>query len=227
MKIQVASIMAAEMILSWPGHPWVLASIWRILARHACDRHTGIGADGFIAVAEDPLEMIYYNQDGSRAPMCGNGIRCFAAFCQDEGIMSQDAYDVQTLAGMQKVKVLQEEPFQVRIDMGMPSDALEQIGIESPIWGMPLRLFDGRTITLYSLFMGTIHTVVFVDEFAADLAEIGRQVCMHPLYAHQTNVNFVQVVDEHTMRVRTYERGCGGDAGLRHRRVRFAGLRRA
>lgn len=110
---------------------------------------------------------------------------------------------------MQKVKVLQEEPFQVRIDMGMPSDALEQIGIESPIWGMPLRLFDGRTITLYSLFMGTIHTVVFVDEFAADLAEIGRQVCMHPLYAHQTNVNFVQVVDEHTMRVRTYERGCG------------------
>ena len=133
------------------------------LARHACDRHTGIGADGFIAVAEDPLEMIYYNQDGSRAPMCGNGIRCFAAFCHDEGIMIQDAYDVQTLAGMQKVKVLQEEPFQVRIDMGMPSDALEQIGIESPIWGMPLRLFDGRTITLYSLFMGTIHTVVFVD----------------------------------------------------------------
>ena len=179
------------------------------LARHACDRHTGIGADGFIAVAEDPLEMVYYNQDGSRAPMCGNGIRCFAAFCHDEGIMIQDAYDVQTLAGVQKVKVMQEEPFQVRIDMGMPSDALERIGIESPIWGMPLRLSDGQTITLYSLFMGTIHTVVFVDEFAADLAEIGRQVCMHPLYAHQTNVNFVQVVDEHTMRVRTYERGCG------------------
>lgn len=67
--------------------------------------------------------------------------------------------------------------------------------------------------------MGTIHTVVFVDEFAADLAEIGRQVCMHPLYAHQTNVNFVQVVDEHTMRVRTYERGCGMTLACGHRRV--------
>ena len=50
-----------------------------------CDRHTGIGADGFIIVKEHPLEMIYYNQDGSRAPMCGNGIRCFSQFCLEIG----------------------------------------------------------------------------------------------------------------------------------------------
>lgn len=179
------------------------------LAQRACDRHTGIGADGFIAVGEGPLEMIYYNQDGSRAPMCGNGIRCFAAFCHDEQITRTAAYDVQTLAGVQKVRILQEAPFRVQIDMGMPDDDPRRIGISEPIWGKQLTLADGTAVTLYSLFMGTVHTVVFVDDFDADIAEAGRQICTHPLYAEQTNVNFVQVVDDQTMRVRTYERGCG------------------
>ena len=56
-------------------------SILSDLIPKICDRHTGIGADGFIMVKSDPLEMIYYNQDGSRAPMCGNGIRCFSKYC--------------------------------------------------------------------------------------------------------------------------------------------------
>ena len=52
------------------------------LALDMCNVNTGIGADGFIVVREDPaLEMVFYNMDGSRAPMCGNGIRCFAAYC--------------------------------------------------------------------------------------------------------------------------------------------------
>lgn len=48
--------------------------------KHVCDRHTGIGADGCILVKQKPLEMVFYNADGSRAPMCGNGIRCFAKY---------------------------------------------------------------------------------------------------------------------------------------------------
>ena len=62
---------------------------WPQLAVALCDRHTGIGADGFIVVCTDPLEMVYYNQDGSRAPMCGNGIRCFSAFCLNARRFSQ------------------------------------------------------------------------------------------------------------------------------------------
>ena len=57
------------------------------LALKVCDVNTCIGADGMIVVREKPaLEMVFYNCDGSRAPMCGNGIRCFANFCRDEGI---------------------------------------------------------------------------------------------------------------------------------------------
>ena len=59
-------------------------------AQKACDINTGIGADGLIIVREEPqLEMVFYNMDGSRAPMCGNGIRCFAYFCQEEGIREE------------------------------------------------------------------------------------------------------------------------------------------
>lgn len=64
-----------------------------------CDRHTGLGADGFILVRTCPLTMIFYNCDGSRAPMCGNGIRCFAKFCLDEGLVDGECLAVETLAG--------------------------------------------------------------------------------------------------------------------------------
>ena len=107
------------------GNDFVLVRASRVqdrdpaaLARTLCERHTGIGADGLIIVKEDPLEMIFYNQDGSRAPMCGNGIRCFAAYCRDQGIEQRAHYAVQTLAGIQQVHVRTETPFQVRSRWG-------------------------------------------------------------------------------------------------------------
>ena len=73
----------------------------------ACAEHTGAGADGLIAVREEPeLEMVFFNRDGSRAPMCGNGIRCFANFCYDENIRRDRSYPVKTLAGDMIVDVV-------------------------------------------------------------------------------------------------------------------------
>ncbi len=198
------------------GNDFVIASMDDLqgidlshLAAAVCDRHTGIGADGFIAVKEQPLEMIFYNQDGSRAPMCGNGIRCFAAYCQDQQIIETDEFEVQTLAGMQKVKVKSRDPFYVTIDMGEPSDDLERIGVCAPVWGKKITLKNQETVTLYSLFMGTIHTVVFCEHASVDMESIGRAVCGDPMFAQQTNVNFVEIIDREHMKVRTYERGCG------------------
>ena len=88
--------------------------------------------------------------------MCGNGIRCFAAYCQDQQIIETDEFEVQTLAGMQKVKVKSRDPFYVTIDMGEPSDDLERIGVCAPVWGKKITLKNQETVTLYSLFMGTI-----------------------------------------------------------------------
>ena len=95
-------------------------------AQEVCDINTGIGADGLIIVREDPeLEMVFYNMDGSRAPMCGNGIRCFAYFCLVEGIRSEKSYPVKTLAGDMIVEVTCEDPFMARINMGKPIYAPE------------------------------------------------------------------------------------------------------
>ncbi|WP_298000478.1 diaminopimelate epimerase [uncultured Faecalibaculum sp.] len=172
------------------------------LAVRVCDRHTGIGADGFIVAETGPLEMIYYNQDGTRAPMCGNGIRCFAAFCLQEGLASGTGFDVVTLAGTKHVTVLGNDRY--RIMMGEPDFSRETIGTPFQV---DHYLLNDHEIT--SFFMGTIHTVVFTDNAMGNIEVPGREICHASLFPQQTNVNFVEVVDRNHLRVQTYERGCG------------------
>lgn len=172
-----------------------------------CDRHTGIGADGMIFVKENPLEMVYYNQDGSRAPMCGNGIRCFAAYCFDEGICQDEGIPVQTLAGEKVVYRVSDSPFVVRVDMEKPIDSNELLNVDEneSVWKRNVCGVD-----TYSLFMATVHTVVFVeDAFDEKNVELGKKICHDSLFHKQTNVNFVQIKDKNHIVVMTYERGCG------------------
>ena len=177
------------------------------LVQACCDRHTGIGADGMIFVKENPLEMIYFNQDGTRAPMCGNGIRCFAAYCYDEKIDTQERLIIQTLAGPKIIERKSTVPFEVRVDMASPIYSNEKIDVDEDenVWAR--KLYDVET---YSLFMATTHTVVFVkDAFSKENIELGRKICHDGLFQKQTNVNFVQIVDRNHIQVMTYERGCG------------------
>ena len=184
------------------------------LAQRACDINTGIGADGMIVVRENPaLEMVFYNCDGSRAPMCGNGIRCFAHFCREEGIAAQTTYPVKTLAGDMIVDVACTEPFRVRINMGKPIYTKESIKVETAdedCFERTIKLRDGTDVAVSSLFMGTIHTVVFVNDFDVfDIPAVGEELCNHPTFTEKTNVNFVKVIDDGTLEVKTYERGVG------------------
>lgn len=180
----------------------------------ACDVNTGIGADGLIIVREEPeLEMVFYNMDGSRAPMCGNGIRCFAYFCMNEGIRNEKSYAVKTLAGDMIVEVTSAEPFMVRINMGSPIFEPAAIAVKTEredFLNQELEISDGSRWTVSSLFMGTIHTVVFVDDYDSfDIEFVGKELCEHPAYTEKTNVNFVRVIDENTVEMKTYERGVG------------------
>lgn len=183
-------------------------------AQKVCDINTGIGADGLIIVREVPeLEMVFYNMDGSRAPMCGNGIRCFARFCYEEGIREESSYVVKTLAGDMVVEVTSREPFMARIDMGIPILEPAAIAVKSErsdFLRQELTISDGSKWEVSSLFMGTVHTVVFVDEYDSfDIVKVGRELCEHPAYTEKTNVNFVRVIDENTVEMKTYERGVG------------------
>lgn len=180
------------------------------LAQQLCN-DPAFDTDGLIAVKTEPLEMIYYNRDGSRAKMCGNGIRCFAKYALDHGLTTEKHFAVETLAGTMVIDVDSLEPFHCSVNMGAPVYSNELMGLPADIdmKSYPLTLSD-KTLNVSSVFMGTVHTLVFVDDALAELTQNhGYEICHHDLFADQTNVNFVQVVNDHEIIVRTFERGVG------------------
>ncbi|WP_027398777.1 diaminopimelate epimerase [Anaerovorax odorimutans] len=209
------------------------------LAQAVCHRKIGIGADGLIIVkgrpvedgledGEDPLEMVFYNCDGSRAPMCGNGIRCFAKYCYDEEICTRKEYKIETLAGTMGVKVVETDPFLVEINMGKPIFTPETFGVDSAEKDFLKQtiMVDGEAVPVSSCFMGTVHTVIWLEELnqfaggkAIDFKEgsksyemlekLGKSIESHPVYKEKTNVNMVEVIDRNTLKLQTYERGVG------------------
>lgn len=180
------------------------------LALDMCNVNTGIGADGFIVVREEPaLEMVFYNMDGSRAPMCGNGIRCFAAYCYDNGICMEEEYPVETLAGTMIISVISRDPFMVRVNMGKPLFDPASFGVldgSGEFIHRKLSTSEGD-FTASSCFMGTVHTVIWVDDFPSENA--ASQLSNAPVFSEKTNVNFVKTIDSETLEVKTYERGVG------------------
>ena len=167
--------------------------------------------DGLIVVKQEPLEMLLFNRDGSQAPMCGNGIRCFAKYVLDQGLSTENQFPVQTLAGEMNVAILQNEPFYCEVNLGRPDYANQAFDAADDASYINRTIsIDGEEVTFTSLFMGTVHTIVFVEDAVAMLeSDLGNKLCHHPLFTHQTNVNFVQVVNAEEIIVRTFERGVG------------------
>jgi len=174
------------------------------LAVKLCDRHTGIGADGLInilpsAVADIRMQII--NADGSEAEMCGNGIRCFAKLVYEKKIIQKTEFTVETPAGIMVPKLNTDngKVASVRVDMGAPIDP-----------GSKIISVNSNPLTLFSLTMGVPHAVIFVDEIDASIViGLGPVIEKNAAFPSGTNVNFVQVIDETTIKMRTWERGAG------------------
>jgi len=181
------------------------------LAIQVC-HHKEMNTDGLIIVKQNPLEMVFYNRDGSLAPMCGNGIRCFAKYVLDEGIVAteQQRFNVATGAGLLTVEVIDLEPFLCQIVMGQPLFTPESVCLkdDGPL-NRKLQI-GSKIVDIYSLFMGTIHVVIFVDDAVKMIGNpLAKAICEHPLFTKKTNVNFVQVKSDSELIVRTFERGVG------------------
>ncbi len=193
-----------------------LAVDWPAFARRVCKRRASVGADGVLLIENSDqadVRMRIYNADGSEAEMCGNGIRCFAKFAFEHGIVKTPAFTVETLAGIKRPLCLTDNGrvVAVRVDMGEPLTDCSEIpvaGEGKPI-GRTLRL-DGQEIVFTSVLVGVPHTMVFVDDVLhTDVAGLGNKIEHAPEFPRRTNVNFVQVVDRGHVIVRTWERGCG------------------
>jgi len=189
---------------------------YNALAPRLCARQTGIGADGLLILLgseKADVRMRIVNSDGSEAEMCGNGIRCFAKYVYERGVLRKETFSVETLAGVMRPKLTVENGAVtgVTVDMGEPFLHCEQI----PVCGEGLcvdRLLtvDGEEFRFTSVLLGVPHTVIFVDDPTdRKWMAMGWDIEHASVFPRRTNVNFVRVLDDHTVELRTFERGCG------------------
>ena len=187
------------------------------LAIKLCHRQTGIGADGLaIVVPSDvaDIRMRIINSDGSEAEMCGNAIRCFSKYAYEHGQITTDTFTIETLAGIMKPSLTIEngKVTIVTVDMGKPffnsKDIPMDVNIDKVI-DYPLEL-NGEIIPVSSVLMGVPHTEVFVEDVTKiALHTQGPQLETHPIFPRKSNINYVEVVNDHHIKVRTWERGAG------------------
>lgn len=188
------------------------------LARAMCNRHTGIGADGLIVIVDSRIadvRMRIINSDGSEAEMCGNGIRCFAKYVYDSGIIEKKQFTVETPAGIMEPEITvgaDNKAELITINMGRPSFNRSEIpmeGTDGRVLNEDLGV-DGENWKITSLLMGVPHTVTYVDDVdSVDIEKIGPLFEKHEAFPKHTNINFAQQMDDRTVKVRTWERGAG------------------
>ncbi len=185
------------------------------MIKRLADRHFGIGFDQLLLVEPpyDPeLDFHYriFNADGSEVQMCGNGARCFARFVYDHKLINRRTINVSTVSGNLRLKINDDDT--VTVNMGAPVFEPEKI----PFVAMAreksytLTLDDGTAVECAAVSMGNPHCVVFVkDVKTAPVETLGPILECHPNFPQKVNVGFCEVVDEHNLKLRVFERGCG------------------
>ena len=187
------------------------------LAVAVSDRHFGIGSDGLILIEPSgraDARMRIFNNDGSEAEMCGNGIRCVARFLYDHAIARRPRITVETGRGVLTLDldVLGDQVRQVRVDMGTPILASAEIPTTlpgDPPVEVPIEV-GGQALAVTAVSVGNPHAVIYVADVAHFPVEtLGPLVERHPSFPRKINVHFVEVVGRGEVRMRTWERGSG------------------
>jgi diaminopimelate epimerase len=181
------------------------------VVKRLSDRRFGIGFDQALVLKgskKADFRMDIYNNDGTRVEMCGNGIRCLAAYIWRKGLSRKRGLQIETLSGVirpEKANGL------VRVDMLKPRlDARDMPAkAKGNVINRPLRV-GKDTLRITCVSMGNPHCVVFVDDVeACPVVELGPKIETHPFFPKKANVEFVEVVNRHRLKMRVWERGAG------------------
>lgn len=185
-----------EILIPQEKKPQIVAKI--------SNRHFGIGSDGVIFVqkpGKEDIKFSFYNPDGSVAEMCGNGIRCFAKYVYEKGILKKERMNVETLAGtlVPELTVKDGTVNLVKVDMGTPK--VEFLNRE-------IEIGENKHV-ISSVSMGNPHAVLScTDVEAVDVIKTGREIRNHTaVFPKGTNVHFVEKTGRNEFKIRTYERG--------------------
>lgn len=187
------------------------------LAVQISDRHFGIGSDGLILIAPSDVadcRMIMYNADGSEGAMCGNGIRCVAKYAYEHGIVQETHITIETKSGIKTLDLTVEDGLvtYIQVNMGQAILRPEDIPVKAEgetFIAQPL-VVEGKEYAATCVSMGNPHCVIFTDNIEElDLEKIGPGFENHSLFPDRINTEFVEIIDEHTIRMRVWERGSG------------------
>ncbi len=187
------------------------------LAVRLSDRHFGIGSDGLILIApseQADCRMIMYNADGSEGAMCGNGIRCVAKYAFEHGIVSDNHITVETKSGVKTLNLTAEDGIvtYVEVNMGQAILRPQDIPVQAEGEDFVARpiVVAGKEYSATCVSMGNPHCVIFTEGVEQlDLEKIGPAFENHELFPDRINTEFVEIIDDHTIRMRVWERGSG------------------
>ncbi len=207
MKITFAKAHGAgnDFLLTWAGEA-PRSDLPRI-ARAICERHTGVGADGWLLVEPGgegrDASLRLFNADGSEPELSGNGTRCAAAFLIWRGFEPKSELRIGTGAGLKLLRLLERNglKFVFEMNMGKPAWRDQDLHLKLPLAS------GEREVT--ALSVGNPQCAVFVESFELDWRTLGAEIEGHPHFPARTNVSFVRRMDAHSIEVRIFERGVG------------------
>lgn len=194
-----------DFLLTW-AHEAPAEHLLKRAAAAICDRHAGVGADGWLLVKPpsqgEPASIRLFNSDGSEAEISGNGTRCAAAFLCDAGLAGEQIL-IRTGAGDKRLRLLRRDGLRFEFEMDMGQARIEPAELRATLEVL------GRTLDCTLVWPGNPQCAVFVDETPADWTVLGEAIESHPRFPNRTNVSFVRVLDAANLDVRFYERGAG------------------
>ena len=187
------------------------------LAKILSNRHFGIGSDGLILICRSNTEdfkMKMFNQDGTEAEMCGNGIRCVGKFVYDKGLTNKTNLRIETLAGVKKLEIHKKNAKvdTVTVDMGKPLLSAKDIPVisdEEVVKNLKIKAIDKEFI-FTCVSMGNPHAITVVDNVDNfDVEKYGSVLEVDKHFPKKANIEFIEIVDRNTVKMRVWERGSG------------------
>jgi len=189
------------------------------LASKISDRHFGIGSDGLILICKSDIadfKMQMYNQDGSQAEMCGNGIRCVGKFVYDKGLTNKTNITIETLAGIKTLdmNIKDNKVESVTVNMGKPIFEENKIpciadNYKNNVSYVKINVLDKEFI-FTCVSMGNPHAITIVDNVDDfDVEKYGKIIECDKHFPKKTNVEFIEIVDKNIIKMRVWERGAG------------------
>ena len=187
------------------------------LAIAMSERHFGVGSDGLVLIMPSEtadFRMRMFNLDGSEGKMCGNASRCVGKYVYERGLTEKTTVALETLGGIKILQLHVKDGIveSVTVDMGEPVLEAAEIPVLSdkhPVIGETVKILD-RKFDFTCVSMGNPHAIVYMADIDhLDIEKIGPSFENHVAFPDRVNTEFVEVIDEHTLKMRVWERGSG------------------